>query len=162
MLSPYDNYLYSSLEINDMNSIYKLLRRESTAGASITIPYKKDIIKHLDKKHISIAATQIGAVNTIYKKNDMLYGENTDWSGFLKSIRNQISLGNLKNKQALIIGSGGVSKAFIYALKSIGMKITILSRSKTNIKDIELRIKTMYYKELPFAQSQDNFSQNVI
>ena len=122
---------YSFIEVS--KSKFNLVLKQKildkmTAGLNITIPYKKDIIKHLDTK--SQHAEKIGAVNcvTIKKK---IRGTNTDWAGYLKSIKNKKIN---KNKNILILGYGGASQAIVYAFHVRGFKnVSIFNRSKKAI-----------------------------
>ncbi len=106
-----------------------VVKEKTTHGLNITIPYKKKIIKHLDKK--TIHAEKIGAVNcvTVGKK---IKGTNTDWLGYLQSIKSQkIS----KKSKILILGFGGASKAIYYGLCVKGYKnVEVFNRSKKAIK----------------------------
>ncbi len=95
-------------------------------GFNVTIPYKKEVIKYLD--YISDDAKKIGAVNTVLNKNGKLYGYNTDIGGLASMIEStQVSL---KDKNVLILGSGGASNtAYVYCLNSKAKSINIVSRS---------------------------------
>jgi len=148
-------YTYSKAEIENISDVAKFIKMDSFHGASITIPHKEKIIPYLDE--ISDPAKKIGAVNTVYIKKGKLCGENTDWFGVMKTLEEEIDTEILKNQTALIIGSGGASKAVIYALKKLNMKIEVLSRTKTkasevfpnDIKDIKVineLAKTSYFK----------------
>ncbi|KAI8973099.1 aromatic amino acid family biosynthesis-like protein [Trametes punicea] len=105
-------------------------------GASVTIPFKRDIMPLLDA--LSEDAEAIGAVNTIVplKKEDgslLLYGENTDWRGILYSIRRSLPQSILEPEAALVIGAGGTSRAAIYALWKLGTKqIYLFNRTKAS------------------------------
>jgi len=92
-------------------------------GFNVTIPHKISIMPYL--KDISESAKMIGAVNTVIVKPDGLYGDNTDAEGFIAPLRHQFN-----GRHALILGSGGASRAVAYALKKAGIEtITIYSRS---------------------------------
>ena len=108
--------------IEDFNN----LEFNNIKGLNVTIPYKEKIITFLDK--IDKSASEIGAVNTIAKKNNKLIGYNTDYIGFINSFKN-----NLNFKNALILGTGGASKAIQYALNIKKINFDIASR-KNNIK----------------------------
>ncbi|KAG5645666.1 hypothetical protein DXG03_005503 [Asterophora parasitica] len=107
-------------------------------GASVTIPYKLDIIPLLDQ--LSPAAEAIGAVNTIIPqstssggKTRKLYGDNSDWLGIRDSITEHVSAVDT----ALVIGAGGTSRAAIYALQALGAR-TIYLQNRTASKAHEL------------------------
>lgn len=101
-------------------------------GFNVTIPYKESIIKYLDA--LSDAAREIQAVNTICycKKSDhkALVGHNTDVTGFRRSLKEQIVE---SPKKALVLGTGGSSKAVKYVLEELGTEIiTVSSSGKEN------------------------------
>ena len=119
---------YSFLEVtkkNFDNEIVKKLSDKNTQGLNVTIPFKKDIIKYLDNKNVH--AQKIGAVNcvTVGKK---IKGINTDWVGYLKSIKQEKIN---KNKNILILGFGGASQAIYYGFFFKGYKnVSVFNRSK--------------------------------
>ena len=123
-------------------------------GVNITSPYKVNIISPDIK--LSDDAKKIGAVNCIYKKNNNLIGENTDWSGFLKSIRyNKI---DCKKYNINIIGSGGASKAIIYSLQKIGIRsFSIYNRTKKSIL-----VNNIQYDTLSLNQLGSDNSKNIL
>ena len=117
------NASYSNFPIESIEEFKSLIKKTSISGLNITIPYKTSIIPFLDE--LSEEAKSIGAVNTILFKNDQLIGYNTDYIGFHNAIKPF-----LKNtmEQALILGTGGASKAVVYALEKIGIKCLCVSR----------------------------------
>jgi len=123
---------YKFVEVKEQNFdrvLNKKTRSKTISGFNVTIPYKKKIIKHLDIKNTH--AKNIGAVNCVLVGNK-LEGINTDWVGYLNSIKQEkIS----KNKKILILGYGGASKAIFYGFLLKGFKnITVFNRSKKLIK----------------------------
>ena len=96
------------------------------AGINVTIPYKKAVVPFLD--HIVPEAKAIGAVNTIVRRDDGLWGYNTDCSGFLYAVaRAGISL---KGKRVLVLGSGGASAALQAAAAGAGAaSVQVVSRT---------------------------------
>ena len=117
------NASYSNFPLESIDKFKSLIKKKTFSGLNITIPYKTSIIPFLDE--LSEEAKSIGAVNTIHFKNDKLIGYNTDYIGFLNAIKPF-----LKNtmEQALILGTGGASKAVVFALKKIGIKCSCVSR----------------------------------
>ena len=122
---------YSFLEVTKKNfnsEIVKKLNDKNTQGLNVTIPFKKDIIKYLDNRNVH--AQKIGAVNcvTIGKK---IKGTNTDWMGYLNSIKQEKIN---KNKNILILGFGGASRAIYYGFFFKGYKnVSVFNRSKKAI-----------------------------
>ena len=89
----------------DENQFEQMLSEKKFDGVNITIPYKKKAMSFCDE--VSEIAQKIGSVNTIYKKEGKFIGTNTDYNGFLYTLKRAgISL---KNKKVLILGAGGTS-----------------------------------------------------
>lgn len=82
------------------------LKKREFNAINVTIPYKQDVIPHLDE--ISDTAKRIGAVNTIVNRNGRLYGDNTDFAGML-ALAKHIGV-DMKGRKVLILGTGGASK----------------------------------------------------
>jgi shikimate dehydrogenase len=127
----YEKKLLDNSEIEDL--IYDI-REEKIHGINITVPFKKIVIPFLDKLSEEAEITQ--SVNTIYKKNNKIIGDNTDIEGF-KLILEKTKL-ETKNKKALILGAGGVVPSIIVALKKMQIKKLYLS-NRTELKAIELK-----------------------
>jgi len=92
----------------------------SLDGFNVTLPYKQAIIPYLDR--LDETAQAVGAVNVVYKR----VGYNTDCLGFIESIRPLI---RDFDRKALVLGTGGASKAVCYGLKSLGISPTLVSRT---------------------------------
>ncbi|MFL0353788.1 shikimate dehydrogenase family protein [Xanthomarina sp. GH4-25] len=123
------NTTYENFDIQDILEFSKILKdNPDLKGLNVTIPYKKLIIPYLnavDKK-----AKKIGAVNTIkILKNGKLKGFNTDYYGFKKSLKPFLKP---HHKNALILGTGGASKAIAYALNKMNISSTFVSRNPSN------------------------------
>ena len=126
------NAKYNFIEVKEKDFdkvIAKKIQANEVCGFNITTPYKKKIIKHLDVKNNH--AEKIGAVNCVLV-GKKIKGINTDWNGYLNSIKlEKIS----KNKKILILGYGGASQAIFYGFLFKGFKnITVFNRSKKLIK----------------------------
>lgn len=102
-----------------MNSVKDL------KGLNVTIPYKQEVIPFLDR--LDAKAKEIGAVNVIKKEASGEYvGYNSDYFGFKSSVIK--FLGSAKPQKALVLGTGGASKAVIVALKDLGIDCQYVSR----------------------------------
>lgn len=124
----FDNYQYYNFDIPEIEEFPFILyqRKEDFGGLNVTIPYKETIIKYLDE--VESEAQKIGAVNTIkVTDDDQLVGYNTDVYGFQKSIEPL-----LKNhhKKALILGTGGASKAIAYVFNKLNIAYKFVSRKE--------------------------------
>ena len=118
---------YENFDIPDLSQFSEvLLNNPKLKGLNVTIPYKESIIKCLDS--IDSNAQKIGAINTIKITSEgKLIGYNTDYIGFKKSLNNLLPI---SKKKALVLGTGGASKAIVYTLKSLNYKVTQVSRVK--------------------------------
>jgi shikimate dehydrogenase len=95
-------------------------------GLNVTIPHKQHVIPILDD--LTPAARQIGAVNTIFRREGLVVGDNTDGRGFLHDLQHQFSGIGQSSKRALVFGAGGSARAVVYALVADGWQVTILTR----------------------------------
>lgn len=121
---------YLNFELPNIESLPEVIdMNPELKGLNVTIPYKEKVISYLD--YISPEARAIGAVNVIrvsHKgKNVVLRGYNSDVIGFTKSIE---PLLDRYHKKALILGTGGASKAINYGLRSLGLETVFVSRFK--------------------------------
>ncbi|MCH7401631.1 shikimate dehydrogenase [Belliella kenyensis] len=118
-------------EIDNIDLFPQILSQNpSLEGLSVTIPYKEKVITFLDA--LDPACEQIGAVNCIKINQGKLTGYNTDYIGFKDSL--DIWLGGLRPK-ALVLGTGGASKAVIQALKDLQIPYLMVSRNQSNLGD---------------------------
>lgn len=116
---------YLNFDLPEISSFPDLLQdRPQLKGVNVTIPYKEEIIPFLDELHP--VAERIGAVNTIKIEENKITGYNTDYFGFKESL---VPLLEKQHKKALILGTGGASKAVIYTLNSLGIEFKMVSRN---------------------------------
>ena len=121
--------IYENYEISTIDALDEILSSNpNLRGLNVTIPYKEKVMPYLD--HISPEARAIGAVNVIkviHKGNDViLKGYNSDVIGFTKSI--EPMLDSKWHKKALILGTGGASKAIDFGLRNLGLETVFVSR----------------------------------
>ena len=125
------NAEYKNFELPTIDNLTQVLSEEKTLqGFNVTIPYKQQVIKFLDE--VDYAATAIGAVNVVKvtRQDGRIYlkGYNTDVIGFANSIR---PLLKPHHTHALILGTGGASKAVDYALRQMGLQTRFVSRTSS-------------------------------
>lgn len=127
------NHVYKNFDLQDITALPSTLKKEDfLKGMNVTIPYKEDVLKYLDK--LDKTAEEIGAVNTIkFTKKGNLKGYNTDVVGFENSIK---PFFKKHHKFALILGTGGASKAVAYAFKKNNIKYKFVSRNPKGKKQI--------------------------
>jgi shikimate dehydrogenase len=121
--------VYENYEIPTIDALNEILgSNPNLQGLNVTIPYKEKVMEFLD--HISPEARAIGAVNVIRVlhegKNITLKGYNSDVIGFTKSIEPMLEA--KWHKKALILGTGGASKAIDYGLRNLGLETVFVSR----------------------------------
>jgi len=114
--------IYSNIELSTIKEIEEI--GDSFNGLNVTIPYKEEVIQYLDD--ISDEARQIGAVNVVQFVGGKKIGHNTDAFGFHQSIKPFLTN---KHERAIILGTGGASKAVEYVLKQIGLDVIFISRT---------------------------------
>ena len=136
---------YGVVELPEVEDLQNFVKTNTYDGFNVTIPYKQDIMHMLD--HISQDAMNMGAVNTVVRKNGELYGYNTDVEG----IRYALKHGGIDvtNKKVAILGSGGTSHTAKYAIKDMAKEIIVVSRTGDinynniyDIKDVDIIINT--------------------
>ena len=123
-----ENTTYENFDIESINIFPSIIKNTlHLKGLNVTIPYKEIVIPYLDK--VNKKAKSIGAVNTIkITKKGKLIGYNTDCYGFKKSLQPFIKP---HHKKALILGTGGASKAIAYSLKKMGISYKYVSRNQS-------------------------------
>lgn len=121
---------YDLFEIaeEELPNFMSFVKENNIFGFNVTIPYKTIIIPYLD--YIEENAKKIGAINTVLYKNNKFYGYNTDYFGFIETLK----LNNIDvfEKDVAIIGRGGAAKAVYVALKNLGARVTFFYRKDKN------------------------------
>jgi len=119
------DYHYELFPLKNITDIEPLLKdTKGLTGLNVTIPYKEQVLKYLDE--VDAFAKKIGAVNVIKIKDGKLKGYNTDSEAFYETIEKWIPKG--KKIKALILGTGGSSKAVVEALKKLKIEFSLVSR----------------------------------
>lgn len=118
------NYTYENFECATIEEVKNLLKQDDSLGYNVTIPYKESIIPLLDG--LSDEAAKIGAVNTIKRCGTELIGYNTDVFGFHQMIKPYFKS---RHERAIILGTGGASKAVKFVLNHLGCQEIYISRN---------------------------------
>lgn len=122
------NYSYENFDLQDINEFSDVLKNTSNLeGLNVTIPYKQEVIPFMNS--LDSQAEQIGAVNTIQFTKDGPKGFNTDAYGFENSIRPFLQH---HHKKALILGTGGASKAVAFVLSELQIDSVFVSRNPSD------------------------------
>ena len=124
--------VYNLYEIPDVSYLRPLIKANpNLVGLHVTIPFKETVLAELDE--IDPEAEKIGAVNTILISRGKLKGFNTDFYGFRDSIKPFLAHGM---ERALILGTGGASRAVDFALRSLGIEVLFVSRSPSKLNQV--------------------------
>lgn len=126
-------YLAFDISKKDLKQAIQSVKIFNMAGANITVPHKNEAMKYMD--YIDKSAKIIGSVNTVVNKNGKLIGYNTDAIGLIADFKSKKI--NLKNKNIIVVGAGGASKAVLYALNKMQVKNIYLT-SKTYKKAVSV------------------------
>ena len=148
------------------------LGKPQNVGANVTVPYKEAVLPLLDE--VDDLASSIGAVNTIVKKDDRLFGFNTDAYGFIEALDKEGHF-DPEGKRVVILGAGGVGKAVGFALvqrrvASLAITDGIFERAKAlaenllryikkaspSSKDLEPDITAFQWQSLSSAETFNN------
>ncbi len=144
------NAVYLALHAKNLNDLLVCVRQIPLHGLSITMPYKEEIIKHLD--NIEPIAEKIGAVNTVIRAQDgKLYGFNTDVAGVVRPLEQRLSL---KGAKILVLGSGGAARAAVFGLKERGAELFIVSRSSSAGQRLAKKAKCKFLTQAQMRKLQ--------
>ncbi|WP_461129426.1 shikimate dehydrogenase family protein [Spirosoma aerophilum] len=136
------NSRYDLFEMPDITALSDLLALPDLRGLNVTIPHKQAVLPYLDR--LDPSAEKIGAVNVIKLEADgTITGYNSDYFGFKQSLLDWLLQldRSYTGMQALVLGTGGASKAVTVALADVGIAYMHVSRTKTE--------STLSYDELP-------------
>jgi shikimate dehydrogenase len=138
---------YENFDIESIDLFPSIIKNTpNLKGLNVTIPYKEQVIPYLDK--INKKAKTIGAVNTIkITKKGKLVGYNTDCYGFKNTIKPFLKS---HHKNALILGTGGASKAIAYSLKKLGITHKYVSRKLS--KGVDFSYNTLEENDIKNIQ----------
>ena len=135
-----NKFIYRKYEVQEkkINKFFNNYRSDKRfVGFNITIPYKEIFIGFCDK--VTTRANKIGSVNLIYKKNNIIFGDNTDFIGFSKTF-NSLKIKNTKT--VLLVGAGGAARAILYYLNGKNIKnIDVFATSISKEKSLKKKFK---------------------
>lgn len=140
----FDNCEYLNFDIATCGEFISIIKEtKGLKGLNVTIPYKEEIIPYIDS--LSKNAKKIGAVNTIVvSKKKKLKGYNTDFYGFKKALKPLLKSHHTK---ALILGTGGASKAVAFALKKLKIEYDFVSRNANEFQFSYQEINTAIFED---------------
>ena len=101
---------------SDLDAVLGTIDGDRLVGANVTIPYKQAVFERVDV--LTDTAQAVGAVNTLYRRNDQLVGHNTDVAGFIQPL-GELSGRRWTDERALVLGAGGAARAVAHALTRV-------------------------------------------
>ena len=138
------DHSYENFDLQDIQEIENVLQDKSLGGLNVTIPYKEEVIPYLTT--LDETAAKIGAVNTIKFTENGTKGFNTDAHGFKESLLTSLEP---HHKKALILGTGGASKAIAHVLSELGIGFQFVSRnpeeSQLSYSDLTPEVMDKYF-----------------
>ncbi len=136
------NAVYLALHAKTLADVLKCVQEIPIHGLSVTMPYKEEMVKHLDN---SDAWTQrTGACNTVVRAQDgRLYGFNTDVAAVVQPLEQRLPLAGAK---ILVLGAGGAARAAVFGLKARGAEVYILNRTAAPAQKLARRAKARTIK----------------
>ena len=138
---------YDKKEANsdDLKNLIEKVREKNISGINVTVPFKKEIIPHLDRLTLDAEVTR--SVNTIFSTNEgKIVGHNTDIGGFENAIKD--TKYSLLEKRALVLGSGGVAPSIIFALYKMKVSsVTLTNRTKSKAEYLQNLYNNTIIKE---------------
>ena len=123
--------IYEKIELNSVEEFKKI--KNYYDGFSVTAPFKQSIIPFLDQ--LSDASRTINAVNSVFKKEGIWIGENTDYIGIMASVK-QAPRPLFEIKNCLVIGAGGAARAAIYAMNTLNISCAIINRTARKAEEL--------------------------
>lgn len=117
-----------------VSDVLKFAEGLDMKGLSVTIPHKESVTFYLDEQ--SPEVIQIGACNTIIRKNNKWIGYNTDAYGFKRALEEFLGTVKIRRKKVALIGAGGAAKAVAYVLKQMGARVCIFNRTILHAKQL--------------------------
>ncbi|MGB6112233.1 MAG: shikimate dehydrogenase, partial [Acidobacteriaceae bacterium] len=119
------NAVYLALQTDSLADLLLLIREVPVQGVSVTMPFKQEIMRHLDRT--DALSQKIGACNTVVRSQDgKLIGYNTDVTGVIRPLEQRT---DLRKAKVLLLGAGGAARAAAFALRQRGADVFILNRT---------------------------------
>ncbi|MBN2856773.1 MAG: hypothetical protein JXN63_00070 [Candidatus Delongbacteria bacterium] len=146
---------YLAFSMKDSSGIMQMIRKYGFSGVNITSPFKEEVFNLLE--NTDNISKQTGAVNVVIKRNDSIYGLNTDVYGVEHSLVNNGI--EVKDKKCIVVGAGGAAKAAVYAVKELGGDVFICNRTDHKAEKISSELKCSSIK---FDELKDNLKDTYL
>ncbi|HTV81189.1 MAG TPA: shikimate dehydrogenase [Acidobacteriaceae bacterium] len=143
------NAVFLPLQTTRMNDLLILTREVPLHGLAITMPFKSDILKHLEKT--DALSEKIGACNTVVRALDgKLYGFNTDVAAIVRPLERRLPLAGAK---VLVLGAGGAGRAAAFGLVEKGAEVFVCNRTPETAKKLARQAKAKFIRRDQLAKS---------
>ena len=144
------NAVYLALHAKTIGDLMQCVREIPIHGLSVTMPYKTDIMKYLDKTDAVTA--KIGACNTVIRGADgKLYGFNTDVAGVIRPLEQRMAIAGSK---FLVLGAGGAARAAVFGLKERGAEVWVMNRTASAAQNLAKQAKAKAIQKTQLAKLQ--------
>lgn len=138
---------YEAWDVSDLGQAINDLKRKGFQGASVTIPYKREVMSYLDD--MDEQARSIGAVNTLIRQGDGFLGTNTDWEGLIRALRRVTSI---RGRRFVVLGAGGTARAALYGLIREGGLPVVVNRSEERGRELASEFGCIFH---PLSELKD-------
>jgi len=147
-------YIPFALRQDKAVEAFQTLKRTSIVGVNVTLPLKAQAFEAADD--VTDDAGKLGVANCLFKRHGKLIAHNTDLEGFVAPLLTVMSVKELTQRSALIIGAGGASKAVIGALLSLGVpEICLINRTDKKAQDLVDMVNVPSLYAAPWAKRQE-------
>ena len=119
--------VYVPIQVDDLETFFELASRLDINGVSVTVPHKSGVRDYLVMEDDVVRG--IGSCNTLYLREKGFYGSNTDVDGFMAPLYRYVAKEEIGDMAVTVVGSGGTSRAAVYALRRLGAAVCILNRT---------------------------------
>jgi 3-dehydroquinate dehydratase / shikimate dehydrogenase len=143
------NAVFLPLQTTRVNDLLTLVREVPLHGLAVTMPFKSEILKHLEKT--DAMSEKIGACNTVVRAQDgKLYGFNTDVAAIVRPLERRLPLNGAK---ILVLGAGGAGRAAVFGLAEKGAEVFVWNRTAETAKKLARQAKAKTIKREQIAKS---------
>lgn len=119
------------LDADHLAEAFRWIRARRLRGVNVTVPFKEAAVRHVDR--LDPFAKEVGAINTVVLKDDMLTGFNTDGDGFRRAIEHEMGL-DLAGKRALVLGAGGTGRVIAHKLIDMQLQVSMWNRTSARLR----------------------------
>jgi 3-dehydroquinate dehydratase/shikimate dehydrogenase len=144
------NAVFLALETKKLSDLLKLVHELPVHGLAVTMPFKEEILQHLEKT--DPLSAKIGACNTVVRSQDgRLFGFNTDVAAIVRPLERRLAL---RGAKVLVLGAGGAARAAVFGLVEKGAEVFILNRTPETAQKLARQAKAKTIRRELVAKTQ--------